>query len=169
MENLNTKILILILRIDSPDRVFQKLKVLLEGTGTFERASTAIAHLKDVVKYIQRFGVTSKIFITPLGSVREKFYKGGMLFSCLYDRDRKEVFAAGGRYDSLIREFRPKMIRQHEICHAVGFNFAWENLAQSMYSFYQKAMRKKSKKPTEELRGIWRSKRVGQISRYLLK
>ncbi|KFZ24563.1 hypothetical protein V502_00948 [Pseudogymnoascus sp. VKM F-4520 (FW-2644)] len=144
---------------DSPDRVFQKLKTLLEGTEAFNRASPAIAHLKDVVKYIHRFGVTSKIFITPLGSIRERFYKGGMLFSCLYDRDKKEVFAAGGRYDSLVREFLPKAARQPEVCHAVGFNFAWENLAQSMFSYHQKSIKKQSKKPAIELRGIWTGKR----------
>ncbi|OBT66063.1 PEK/GCN2 protein kinase [Pseudogymnoascus sp. 23342-1-I1] len=144
---------------DSPDRVFQKLKTLLDGTEAFNRASPAIAHLKDVVKYINRFGVTSKIFITPLGSIRERFYKGGMLFSCLYDRDKKEVFAAGGRYDSLVREFLPKTVRQPEVCHAVGFNFAWENLAQSMFSYHQKSLKKQSKKPAIELRGIWTGKR----------
>ncbi|KFY10773.1 hypothetical protein V492_04854 [Pseudogymnoascus sp. VKM F-4246] len=144
---------------DSPDRVFQKLKTLLDGTEAFNRASPAIAHLKDVVKYINRFGVTSKIFITPLGSIRERFYKGGMLFSCLYDRDKKEVFAAGGRYDSLVREFLPKTGRLPEVCHAVGFNFAWENLAQSMFSYHQKSIRKQSRKPAIELRGIWTGKR----------
>ncbi|OBT84497.1 PEK/GCN2 protein kinase [Pseudogymnoascus sp. 03VT05] len=144
---------------DSPDRVFQKLKTLLDGTEAFNRASPAIAHLKDVVKYIQRFGVTSKIFITPLGSIRERFYKGGLLFSCLYDRDKKEVFAAGGRYDSLVREFLPKTGRQPEVCHAVGFNFAWENLAQSMFSYHQKSIKKQSKKPAIELHGIWKGKR----------
>lgn len=133
----------------------------------FGRASASIAHLKDVAKYAQQLGVKSKIFVTPLGSVRERFYKGGMLFSCLYDRERKEVFAAGGRYDSLIREFRPKTVRPSELCHAAGFSFAWENLAQSMFSFYQKSKKKKIKKFAEEqMPAVWLSKRVCHKSTY---
>lgn len=34
---------------------------------------------------------------------------GGILFQCLYDTKKREVLAAGGRYDRLIEENRPKV------------------------------------------------------------
>ncbi|KAG3181089.1 hypothetical protein PC129_g25400, partial [Phytophthora cactorum] len=48
---------------------------------------------------------------------------------CLYDKKVKDVFAAGGRYDHLIKEQRPKMGGQFSERHAVGFSLAWERLA----------------------------------------
>ncbi|RDW70020.1 putative cpc-3 protein [Coleophoma crateriformis] len=140
---------------DSPSKAFQKLKTIFEGTDNFEKASSTIAHLRDVIAYTKRFDVRSKIYITPLGSLREKFYKGGVLFSCLYDRKIRDVFAAGGRYDSLIREHRHRTGSTDDDRHGVGFNLAWEKLARlpkpSAKGFLKKA--------EEEVHGIWNTKR----------
>ncbi|KAG5988921.1 hypothetical protein E4U54_004495 [Claviceps lovelessii] len=88
-----------------------------------------MAHLKEVAEYAKRFGVTTKIYINPLNSIKESFYAGGILFSCLYDKKVKDVFAAGGRYDHLIKEQRLKTGGSYEERHAVGFSLAWERLA----------------------------------------
>ena len=32
---------------------------------------------------------------------------GGVLFTCLFESSKREVLAAGGRYDALIEENRP--------------------------------------------------------------
>lgn len=40
-----------------------------------------------------------------------------------------EIVAAGGRYDHLIKEHRPRIGGQTEKRHAVGFSLAWERLA----------------------------------------
>lgn len=95
----------------------------------YQKASSTLAHLKEVYEYAKRLGVVSKIYINPLSSLKENFYKGGILFSCLYDKKFKDVFAAGGRYDSLIKEYRPRVSGHFEERHAVGFNLAWEKLA----------------------------------------
>jgi len=148
---------------DTPKKAFQKLKNIFEGTDTFERASSAIAHLWDVIEYTKRFDVRSKLYITPLGSLKEKFCKGGVIFSCLYDKKVRDVFAAGGRYDSLIREHRQKTGGHSEERHAVGFNLAWEKMAR-----LPKANTKGfPKKADEEVHGIWSTKRVGQLSSFL--
>lgn len=97
----------------------------------FQRASSTIAHLKEVVEYTKLLGVTTKIYINPLNSLKEAFYHGGILFSCLYDKKNKEVFAAGGRYDYLIKEHRPRIGGQEHKRHAVGFSLAWERLART--------------------------------------
>ncbi|KAF6819783.1 hypothetical protein CSOJ01_01190 [Colletotrichum sojae] len=114
---------------DSVSKASSKLKSLFEGTDLYRRASSTLAHLKEVAEYAKRLGVASKIYITPLNSLKESFYTGGILFSCLYDKKMKDVFAAGGRYDSLIRENRPRVGGHYEERHAVGFNLSWEKLS----------------------------------------
>lgn len=109
-----------------------------------------------MIDYTKRFGVHSKIYINPLSSLNEKFCKGGVIFSCLFDRKVRDVFAAGGRYDSLVKEHRHKTGDQAEARHAVGFNLAWEKMARlpkpSAKGFLKKA--------EEDLTGIWNTKRV---------
>lgn len=141
---------------DTPTKAFQKLKTIFDGTEMFQKASSSIAHLQDVVEYTKRFDVSSKIYVNPLGSLNEKFYKGGVLFSCLHVRKLREVFAAGGRYDSLVREHRHKTGSQVEERHAVGFNLAWEKMARLPKTIGKGFL----KKPDEELQGIWNTKRV---------
>jgi translation initiation factor 2-alpha kinase 4 len=97
--------------------------------------------------------VRNKIYINPLGSLKEKFCKGGVIFSCLYDRKVRVVFAAGGRYDSLIREHRHRTGSEER--HAVGFNLAWEKMARLPKASAKGFL----KKPEEELQGIWNMKR----------
>jgi translation initiation factor 2-alpha kinase 4 len=138
----------------------QKLKTIFEGTDTFEKASSAIAHLNEVIAYLRRLEVRSKVFINPLSSLKEKFYKGGILFSCLYNSKHRDVFAAGGRYDSLIREYRPRMGNQSEDRHAVGFSLAWERLATSMARFQKSSSKTFLKKADDELNGLWTLRRV---------
>ncbi|KAI3536661.1 hypothetical protein CABS01_15619 [Colletotrichum abscissum] len=116
---------------DTPSKAFSKLKTLFEGTDMYQRASSTLAHLREVSEYAKRLGVTSKIYVTPLNSLKESFYTGGTLFSCLYDKKMKDVFAAGGRYDSLIRENRPRIGSHYEERHAVGFNLSWEKLSRA--------------------------------------
>ncbi|POS85437.1 hypothetical protein EPUL_003931 [Erysiphe pulchra] len=114
---------------DTPNLAFQKLKTLFEGTNNYDKLLLAIAHLQEVLMYTKRLEVKNTIYITPLGSLNEKFYKGGLLFSCIFDRKIKDVFAAGGRYDSLIQEFRNKVNDRNSARCAVGFNLAWEKIA----------------------------------------
>ncbi|RKF80051.1 eIF-2-alpha kinase GCN2 [Golovinomyces cichoracearum] len=140
---------------DSPDVAFQKLNTLFEGTDIYEGVSSAIAHLREVVDYTKRFEVKSKIYVTPLGSLNEKFYKGGVLFSCLFDRKIRDVFAAGGRYDSLIQEHRRKANSPFFARYAVGFNLAWEKIA-----VRPKASIKSSRRKVERDEcGTWCTKR----------
>lgn len=72
----------------------------------------------------------------------------------------KDVFAAGGRYDSLIREHRHKTGSNPEERHAVGFNLAWEKLARLPKASGKGLL----KKLEDELNGIWSTKRVRIIT-----
>ncbi|CAH0005326.1 unnamed protein product [Clonostachys byssicola] len=140
---------------DSPNKAFSKLKNLFEGGEMYQRAAATIAHIKEVVEYSKRFGVGTKIYVNPLNSLKEGFYTGGLLFSCLYDKKLKDVFAAGGRYDHLIKEQRPRIGGQIHERHAVGFSLAWERLAR----IPKNAGKAFLKKAEEEQNGIFTTKR----------
>lgn len=71
------------------------------------------------------------------------------------------MFAAGGRYDSLIRENRHKT-GSHEGRHAVGFNLAWEKMARLPKATAKGFL----KKPEDEVQGFWNTKRVREISSF---
>ncbi|KAF5019705.1 hypothetical protein F66182_8274 [Fusarium sp. NRRL 66182] len=140
---------------DAPNKTFSKLKTLFEGSDMYQRASPTIAHLKEVLEYCKRLGVGTKIYINPLNSLKEGFYTGGVLFSCLYDKKVKEVFAAGGRYDQLIKEHRPRVGGQFGERHAVGFSLAWERLAK----IPKASGRSFLKKMEDEPNGIFNTRR----------
>ncbi|KAJ2977747.1 hypothetical protein NUW58_g7715 [Xylaria curta] len=140
---------------DTPTKAFAKLKTLFEGTPLYQQLHSTIAHLKGVIEYTKRLGVHAKIYINPLSSIKANFFAGGVLFQCLYDKKFKDVFAAGGRYDSLIRAHRPNIGSQGEGPHAVGFSLAWEKLARLPKSSGKAFL----KKPDEEHQGVFSTKR----------
>lgn len=117
----------------------------------YERLQSTLAHLKTVVEYTKRLGVHAKIYINPLSSLKENFFSGGLLFQCIGDKKGRDVFAAGGRYDGLIRAHRPKIGNQAEGLHAVGFSLAWEKLARYPKSGGGKAFLKKSEEEPQNI------------------
>ncbi|KAI9843471.1 MAG: hypothetical protein M1837_006317 [Sclerophora amabilis] len=143
------------LSVDEPDKAFQKLRSMFEGTECLDRSLPVLAHLKDVTTYVKRFNVQRKIFVSPLSSFNDKFYRGGLLFQCLYDTKKRDVFAAGGRYDQLIRDHRPRMQAQSDDCHAVGFALGWEKLYTSMLRFQKGTAKAFLKKVDNEPGGQW--------------
>jgi translation initiation factor 2-alpha kinase 4 len=141
---------------DTPSKAFSKLKSIFEGSDNYQKASSTLAHLKEVYEYCKRLGVASKVYISPLNSLNEAFFSGGILFSCLYDKKIKDVFAAGGRYDSLIKEHRPRIGGQFEERHAVGFSLAWEKLAQAPKNSGKAFLKKAAEEESQGLFGIRR-------------
>ncbi|KAI0471862.1 serine/threonine-protein kinase gcn2 [Xylariaceae sp. FL0804] len=140
---------------DSPAKAFTRLTALFDGSPLFDRLQATLAHLKGVVEYTKRLGVHAKIYVNPLSSIKENFFSGGVMFQCLYDKKFRDVFAAGGRYDSLIQAYRPKISNQDAPPHAVGFSLAWEKLVRLPKSGGKAFL----KKPEEEVQGIFSTKR----------
>ncbi|KAI1825609.1 serine/threonine-protein kinase gcn2 [Xylaria intraflava] len=140
---------------DTPAKAFAKLKTIFEGSPLYEQLHSTIAHLKGVIEYSKRLGVRAKIYVNPLSSIKANFFAGGVLFQCLYDKKFKDVFAAGGRYDSLIQAHRPKIGSQGEGPHAVGFSLAWEKLARLPKPGGKAFL----KKPEEDYQGGFSTKR----------
>ncbi|PVI02725.1 kinase-like protein [Periconia macrospinosa] len=129
---------------DSPERAFSKLRRTFEGTKYLDQTHAVFAHLTSVVGYMKQWKVKRKIYINVLGSFNEKFYAGGILFQCLFDGKQKEVLAAGGRYDKLIEEYRPKgPVHSHPLSayHGVGVNIGWDRVVNSMVRYLKKPER----------------------------
>ena len=132
---------------DTYDKAIAKLRAILQNTTELE---PTFSHLQAVTTFVKRFNVQRKIYINPLSSFNDKFYRGNVLFQCLYDSKKRDVFAAGGRYDSLIRQNRPNT-RVHDR-HAVGFNLGWERLFTSMARYNDDTAKAFLKKPNDEAR-----------------
>ncbi|KAF2795299.1 Serine/threonine-protein kinase [Melanomma pulvis-pyrius CBS 109.77] len=124
---------------DTPDKAFAKLRRIFAGTKYLDRTHAIFAHLSSVVSYMKLWNVKRKVYISVLSSFNEKFYSGGVLFQCLFDTKKREVLAAGGRYDRLIEEYRPKGQGQATAgYHAVGVNLGWDRLVNSMVRYLKK-------------------------------
>ncbi|KAL8843154.1 MAG: hypothetical protein Q9170_000284 [Blastenia crenularia] len=143
---------------DSCDKAISRLRTKFQVTSDL---GSTFSHLQAVIVYLGRFNVKRKIYVNPLGSYNEKFYRGNILFQCVYDSKNKNVFAAGGRYDRLIKEHQliqnPSSIpaqrgsgprgNNHNIanCHAVGFNLSWQDLHRSMVRYHKGSMKRTPK------------------------
>nr|OQO18636.1 hypothetical protein B0A51_14368 [Rachicladosporium sp. CCFEE 5018] len=69
-----------------------------------DEISSGLKQLEAVVQYARHMGVKTTIYIAPLASYNAKYYDNGILVQLVHDRKSgRDVIAAGGRYDSLIR------------------------------------------------------------------
>jgi len=94
-----------------------------------------------------------------LSSYNEKFYSSNILFQCLHDQKKRSVFAAGGRYDQLIRDHQPISTRKNRV-HAVGFQFTWSGLSMGMGTYLKAQARTKNKRRAQELDKLaWTNRR----------
>ena len=126
---------------DTFDKAIPKLRSILQETADLE---ATFSHLHAVTIYLDRLNMKRRIYINPLSSYNEKFYQGNLLFQCIYDNKKRDVFAAGGRYDRLIQEHRPKLTKNDR--HAVGFNLNCQGLCSSMARYHRSAAKPKANK-----------------------
>ena len=126
-----------LVRFDFRDTYAKAIPKLRSFLPNSEDLESTFSHIEAVITYLERFGVKRKICISPLSSFNDKFYRGNILFQCIHDARRREVFAAGGRYDGLIAEHRPNSKVGSR--HAVGFSLGWETLCISMARYQSSA------------------------------
>ena len=122
------------------------------------------AHISAVITYLKGFNVQRKIYVCPLSSFNAKFYTGGLLFQCLYDGKRRDVFAAGGRYDQLIESYRPRVQNHSVKYHAVGFNLGWDKMWTSVNRYQKVTAKNFLKKAQEATHGHIVTRRVCQVA-----
>ena len=147
---------------DVPDKAFTKLQKLLNGTEHLKILHTVFTHISGLSEYLKRLGIHKRVFFSPLSSFNEKFYRSHMMFQCLFDTRKKDILAAGGRYDSLIHDQRsPQTTNTSTVAlHAVGANIAWDRIVTSM-ARYQKqvgAAFLKAPEASEEI-DMWKPRR----------
>lgn len=136
--------------------------MIMEGTEFAERIPAIFVRLNALMTYLQTFGVKRKVYVNPLSSLHDKFYRGSVLFQCVFDGKRRDVFAAGGRYDRLIQEFAPKVLSSRPQAHAVGFNLSSDQLASSITEYMTSKAPSKDSETGAEL--YWSTRRVSQLS-----
>ena len=139
---------------DIYDKAIPKLRSLLSSTEDLE---STFSHLEAVVIYLARFDVKAKVYINPLSSLNDKFYRGNILFQCLFNTRTRSVLAAGGRYDQLIQQHRPN--QKIEDRHAVGFNLGWDRLFASMIRHQGNAAKSFARKVDDESAKSWTPRR----------
>ena len=140
---------------DPLEKAIPKVRSMLQDTTDLE---AAFARLTTLATYVSRLNVRRKIYLSPLSSYNEKFYRGHMFFQCLYDRKRRAVFAAGGRYDSLIRDHRTLPSRETSI-HGVGFQMTWSGLCTGMMSWLHAQTKSKAKRKPHVDKTQWSTRR----------
>ncbi|KAI5291412.1 hypothetical protein KEM52_000175 [Ascosphaera acerosa] len=111
--------------------------------------------LQAILDYCEILGVKRRIFIRPLASQNARLFKGSMLFQCVFDLKDWDVFAAGGRYDGLIRDLAGS--RGSDTYVAVGFNLSCTRLCRIMTGYLQ--LDKKPKLSMSDMSGVWRQRR----------
>ncbi|KAF9400248.1 hypothetical protein BGX21_004672 [Mortierella sp. AD011] len=71
-----------------------------------------------------------------------QYYKGGMMFQAVDNAKRKNILAAGGRYDSLIQHFRHPVIGgPHRKVFAVGVNLAMQKFVTAISQYQSEHFR----------------------------
>ncbi|KAL9638006.1 MAG: hypothetical protein Q9164_001850 [Protoblastenia rupestris] len=144
---------------DSLEKALLKLRSMLRDTADME---PVFAHLHSVMTYLRGMNVNRKVYLSPLSSYNEKFYRGNLLFQCLYDRKRRAVFAAGGRYDSLIRDHQPLPTRDYPV-HGVGFQMTWSGLCTGMMTYLNAQAKSKAKRKPRIESTAWSTRRCDVI------
>ena len=147
---------------DTPERTSSRLHQIFKGTQHLVRLEGTLASINRLASYLKLSGLRRGFFVSPLSSFNDKFYRNGIMFQCLFDTKKKVVLAAGGRYDQLIQDHRPRAIGSsfESNLHGVGINIAWDRLVTAM-ARYQKnagnAFLKKVEQP--QMAGQWASRR----------
>lgn len=136
---------------DTCERCLTQLQEMFTGTPYMARLYAIFSHLSSLVEYLNRLGVKRKIFCSPLSNFNDRYYRGGVMFQCLFDTKKRDVLAAGGRYDHLVTDHQnalPNAGAQPKL-HAVGTKIAWDRLTTSMLRYHKHAGSKFLKKIDE--------------------
>ena len=140
---------------DTLDKAISRIRLILKDTAELE---LVFAHMQTVITYLVRLNVRRKVYINPLSSYNANFYRGNLLFQCLYDQKKRSVLAAGGRYDRLIVDHQLITSRKKHV-YAVGFQLAWTGLCADMVSYLKRGTKSKAKRKSQSLVNLAWSKR----------
>lgn len=137
---------------DVPEKTFAQLQDIFAGSPLMPRLHTVFTHISGLAEYLVRIGLKRKVYCAPLSNFNDRYYQDGVMFQCLFDTKKRDVLAAGGRYDKLILDHQnalPNADSQPKL-QAVGVKIAWDRLTASMLR-YTKQPGGKFLRKTEEV------------------
>ena len=137
--------------------VRQKMEAIFGDSDHLDRLGSIFTRLEAVIAYLRRFQTKTKIYIHPLSSYNEKFYRGSILFQCLLEGKRKSLLAVGGRYDTLIAEHAIPTATEKP--RAVGFHLPWDEFNSLMVPNQKRSTKNFSKADAIESDSSWRPSR----------
>ncbi|SPO23931.1 related to GCN2 - ser/thr protein kinase [Ustilago trichophora] len=117
------------------------------------RLAKAVSQISDVVATARFFGVQRRFLFSPLLAQSNSLYKGGVLFTVVRAGKRRDVVAAGGRYDALLKHFANPSAASSAPLHGVGVQIAVGKLTLGL-SKYQEVQVPKLLSRTEEERSF---------------
>ncbi|CAG8506866.1 2265_t:CDS:10, partial [Dentiscutata heterogama] len=142
------------------DYISTTLDKLIPTANMRRRIHEAINDFTLLLTYTQCLEVRHNIIFVPLLTYYNHHNKNGMIFQTV-DSSRKDVIAAGGRYDSLIQKFRFPIASGVSVARqqifAVGVNIAIQKIVIALEN-YQKIIQKK-KLEEERSFGFWKPKK----------
>lgn len=139
------------------DAVRRKIEAIFGSSDYLDRLGSIFTRIEIVVTYLRRFQIKTKMFVHPLSSYNEKFYRGSILFQCLLEGKRKSLLAVGGRYDALIAEHAlPTSVEKPR---AVGFHLPWDELNSLMAPDQKRTSKKFLKGEANDNSSSWRPSR----------
>ncbi|ANB11525.1 serine/threonine-protein kinase GCN2 [Sugiyamaella lignohabitans] len=132
---------------DEIDKAERKLMTLLNGADISKGFKDALLNLRMIVNFLQRLGVTKRVYFAPLSNHNESFYQNGVMFQVVIEeKQTRSILAAGGRYDRLINQYRNPSLDYGAAAHAVGFNLALDKLVDTMAAYRDSMTKKIAKK-----------------------
>ena len=150
---------------DTIEKTFSRLQSIFVGTPHLQTLHSIFTHISGLEEYLKRSGIRRKVYFSPLASFSDRFYNGNVMFQLLYDTKKRDVLAAGGRYDHLIEDHCPRLSGSvpsgfQNASHAVGVNIAWDRLVTSIVRYQKHAGSAFLKKaPESEMPGQWATRR----------
>ena len=141
---------------DTSDKAISRIRQIIKDTAELE---PVFAQIQSVVAYLVRFNVKRKVYLNPLSSYNANFYRGNILFQCLYDQKKRSVLAAGGRYDQLVMNHQIITSRKKRV-YVVGFQLAWTGLCADMVSYLKRGTKTKARRKAQSLTNLaWNKRR----------
>jgi eukaryotic translation initiation factor 2-alpha kinase 4 len=139
------------------DTVRQRIESIFGNSSYLDRLGSIFTRIEAVIAYLRRFHIRTKVYVHPLSSYNEKFYRGSILFQCLLEGKRKSLLAVGGRYDTLIAEhLLPNTIDKPR---AVGFHLPWDEFNSLMVPDQKRTAKKFLKPEAIDSNPSWRPSR----------
>ncbi|CCE82585.1 Piso0_002317 [Millerozyma farinosa CBS 7064] len=119
-----------------------KLQKALLDSPYFMKVERALNYIIQVLSILEKFGISSPIFFSPLSNYNNKYYRQGLMFQVIHKVEKNRKFArilTGGRYDSLIASFINKDVNKFSTPFAVGFSLTANFMFSLIKNIYKRA------------------------------